>query len=205
MRRGAGARDASRAALLDAAERLLARFGYAKVTMEDVAREAGRARRTAYLHFATKEDVVLGTIDRVIERVAESLRAIAKGPGSAPARLERMLVARVLVRADSVRQYGAALDQVFAAVRPRFLERRKAYFEAETQVFAGVLRQGQADGQLRPGRVRALAECLLTATNALLPHGLSRGDLADRGRTARMARDVARLLIAGLQNPRNGV
>ena len=41
--------------ILDAAERLLARFGYKKTTMEDIAREAGLGKRTLYLHFASKE------------------------------------------------------------------------------------------------------------------------------------------------------
>ena len=35
--------------ILDAAERLLARFGYKKTTMEDIAREAGLGKRTLYL------------------------------------------------------------------------------------------------------------------------------------------------------------
>ena len=60
--------------LLDAAERLLARLGYQKTTMEDLAREAGLGKRTIYLHFAGKEEVMLSTIDRIVKRLLGSLR-----------------------------------------------------------------------------------------------------------------------------------
>jgi AcrR family transcriptional regulator len=65
--------------ILDGAERLMADFGYAKVTMEDVAREAGVGRTTIYLHFKTKEEVALAVLDRVHARNLENLRRIAAG------------------------------------------------------------------------------------------------------------------------------
>ena len=46
--------------------RLLARYGYRKMTIDDVAREVGIGKGTIYLHFKSKEDVALSRIDRVI-------------------------------------------------------------------------------------------------------------------------------------------
>jgi len=43
-----------RDAILDAAERLLARYGYRKMTMDDLASEAGIGKGTTYLHFPSK-------------------------------------------------------------------------------------------------------------------------------------------------------
>jgi AcrR family transcriptional regulator len=51
-------------AILDAAERLLARYGYRKMTMDDLAREAGIGKGTKYLHFPSKQEVVLCSIDQ---------------------------------------------------------------------------------------------------------------------------------------------
>src|SRR5262249_21199824 len=64
--------------ILDAAERLLARFGYKKTTMEDIAREAGLGKRTLYLHVASKEAVALSTIDRCVDRLPGQLRQVAR-------------------------------------------------------------------------------------------------------------------------------
>src|SRR5947209_15958139 len=88
--------------ILDATERLLARYGFAKMTMEDIARDAGLGRRTIYLHFASKEDVALCSIDRIVMRLVSRLETLAASDDTAAERLRRMLVTRVLFRFDSV-------------------------------------------------------------------------------------------------------
>ncbi|HLK58033.1 MAG TPA: helix-turn-helix domain-containing protein, partial [Chthonomonadaceae bacterium] len=72
-----GTRRDLHSAILDATEILLARSGYQQMTMEDIAKEAGVARRTIYLHFKGKEEVALSSIDRVVERLLEQLRSLA--------------------------------------------------------------------------------------------------------------------------------
>jgi AcrR family transcriptional regulator len=190
---------ATGSALLDAAERLLARVGYAQLTMETIAEEAGVARRTAYLYFRGKEEVVLGTIDRIVARVTAELEAISAGEGRAAARLGRMLVARVMIRFDGVHAYADALDGLFASLRPALLERRRSYFSVEGAQLASVIRAGQRAGELAPGDPRKAADLLILCTNALLPHGLSGADIRDRAQVERRARGVAALLLDGLR------
>jgi AcrR family transcriptional regulator len=43
--------------IADAARSLFARYGYRRTSMDDIAREAGVAKATLYLHFTGKEDV----------------------------------------------------------------------------------------------------------------------------------------------------
>ena len=88
--------------ILDAADRLLARYGYKKMTMDDVAKEVGIGKGTIYLHFKSKEEIALARVDRIVDRLNERLRGIAHSNGSAVARLRRMLLERVLFRFDSV-------------------------------------------------------------------------------------------------------
>src|SRR3954466_13223894 len=101
MRRTAAHADL-RGAILDAAERLLARHGYRKTTMDDIAREVGIGKGTTYLHFGSKEDVFLATIDRIVDRLCVRLREIAGEEGPLDDRLRRMLAERVLYRFDCV-------------------------------------------------------------------------------------------------------
>src|SRR5262245_48040654 len=96
--------------ILDAAERLLARFGYDKTTVDDMAAEAGVSKRTIYLHFAGKEEVALASIDRVVGRVTDRLRRIAASDAPPADRVVEMLVARILGRFDSVRSYHQSLE-----------------------------------------------------------------------------------------------
>ena len=72
--------------ILDAADRLLARYGYKKMTIDDVAKEVGIGKGTIYLHFKSKEEIALARVDRIVDRLNERLRAIADSNGSAAAR-----------------------------------------------------------------------------------------------------------------------
>ncbi|MDF5759132.1 TetR/AcrR family transcriptional regulator [Spongiactinospora sp. TRM90649] len=64
--------------ILDAAAEILASWGYARVTIDDVARRAGVGKGTIYLHFATKEELFLNVVMRsqfrLIARLVEDLR-----------------------------------------------------------------------------------------------------------------------------------
>src|SRR6185503_5139777 len=77
-------------AILDATDRLLARFGYRKMTVEDIAAEAGIGKGTIYLHFTSKEEVVLSHIDRIVERLNGQLTEIARSQTTAAERLQSM-------------------------------------------------------------------------------------------------------------------
>jgi len=48
-------KEAVKDAIMDATDRLLVRFGYRKMTVEDVAAEAGIGKGTIYLHFSSKK------------------------------------------------------------------------------------------------------------------------------------------------------
>lgn len=50
--------------ILDLAERLFFRFGYQRVTTEEIAREAGVSKRTLYEMFPSKSDIVLRSFER---------------------------------------------------------------------------------------------------------------------------------------------
>ena len=181
-------------AVLDAAERLIGRHGFQKVTMQDIAWEAGVGRRTIYLHFQSKEDVALRSVDRMVDRVLHALRVIAASDGTAPRRLRDMLVARVMVWFDSVAAYHAGLDALFDRLRPAYMERRRRHFDAEARVFARMLgdRAFAVDSSL------ATAHDLLLATSSLLPHSLSSRDLGERPAVERRARRLAGILLEGV-------
>jgi AcrR family transcriptional regulator len=65
--------------VLDSAAELLVRWGYQRVTIDEIARHAGIGKGTVYLHFRTKEalflTVLLRTHRRVAERMAQLMEA----------------------------------------------------------------------------------------------------------------------------------
>jgi len=187
--------------ILDAADRLLARYGYKKMTMDDVAKEVGIGKGTIYLHFKSKEEIALARVDRIVDRLNERLRAIADSNGSAAARLRRMLLERVLFRFDSVQHYTESLSDVLAAIRPALLVRHNRHFDEEERVFAALLKEGKSDGEFVFKDIRGTARALLVATNALLPYSLSTRELGKRKDVEAQAAHIAELLIKGLKSP----
>ena len=184
--------------ILDAAERLLGRFGYRKTTMDDLAGEAGIGKGTTYLHFPSKEAVFLATVDRIADRLHERLRAIAAGDLPAAARLRAMLRERVLFRFDSVQSYAQSLDELVGAFRASFLERRARHFKDEAEIFAGVLNEGRRSGELAFKNADRSARAMLLATNALLPYNLSPRELGERAALSDQVAAIAELLLQGL-------
>jgi len=191
-------KSAVKDAILDATDRLLARFGYRKMTVEDIAAEAGIGKGTIYLHFSSKEEVVLSHIDRIVERLQERLREIAGSEISAAERLRQMLLTRVLFRFDSIQHYTQSLNDLLAVLRPGLLARRAQYFDAEAQIFAQVLNAGRESGELSFDNDHATAHALLQATNGLLPYSLSTTELGAREDVEQRAADVANLMLNGL-------
>ncbi len=168
------------------------------MTVEDIAVEVGIGKGTIYLHFTSKEEIVLSHVDRIVERVKERLKEIAKSDRTAAERLRIMLLTRVLFRFDSIQHYTQSLNDLLAALRPGLLARRAQYFEAEASIFAELLIAGRESGEFDFENENATARALLQATNGLLPYSLSATELGRREEVEQRTRDVVELVMGGL-------
>src|ERR1044071_5226051 len=186
-----------REAILDATDRILSTRGYKKMTIDDLAQEVGIGKGSVYLHFASKEEIVLSHIDRIVERLKERLWAVARSEADAAIRLRLMLLARVLFRFDSVQHYTQSLNDLLAALRPNVLARRARYFDEEAEIFAYVLEDGRASGELDFNDALSTAYALLHATNSLLPYSLSTTELGEREEVKDKATRIADLSLRG--------
>lgn len=185
-------------AILDATDRLLARKGYKKMTIDDLAAEVGIGKGSVYLHFKSKEEIVLSHIDRIIERMKTRLAEIASRNISTEKRLRSMLVERVLFRFDSVQHYTQSLNDLLSRIRPKLLERRRRYFEEEARIFAGVIKEGTRTGTFLKLDPLDAARTILTATNSLLPFSLSTKELGERKEIEKRTVKIAELVLKGL-------
>lgn len=189
----------TRDAILDAAGELLGRNGYHKTTMDEIATQAGIARRTLYLHFRCKDDIFLARIDRVIERLLHEERRVADGPGDPLERLAHVLTLRVTYRLDVVKNYTKSLDEIFAALRGPYLERRSSWFAAEATVLTRILDEGRRDGTIACEDPAHTARALISATNSLIPYSLSTKEMGSRREIDRTLATIVSLALAGLR------
>jgi AcrR family transcriptional regulator len=185
--------------ILDGADRLLARYGYSKMTVDDIARAAGIGKGSVYLHFPSKEAVVLALVDRMVRDVFERLRAIAADTHRpAHDRLRRMLAARVLERIFRFRRFSLSLHDLLAALRPTLVAQREAHLQEEARIIEAVIREGIARREFRRVPTKAAAMALLVATNSLLPYYLSVRELGASAKVEQRIANVTDLLLAGL-------
>lgn len=188
----------TRDAILDATDRMLARYGYKKMTIDDLAKDVGIGKGSVYLHFESKQEIALSHIDRIVERLKTSLHATAQSRSAPEKKLRKMLTDRVMLRFDSVQHYTQSLNELLAQVRPQLLERRKRYFEEEARMFASVLTEGKVAGVFKVKDPIETGRALIDATNALLPYSLSAWELGERSEIEKKTSNVAELLLNGL-------
>ena len=188
-----------REAILDATDDFLARFGYKKMTIDDLAQAVGIGKGSIYLHFSSKEEIALSHVDRIVDRLKSELKIIAAKKTSPENRLRQMLLVRVLNRFDGVQHYTQSLDDILSAIRPKLLARRKSYFEEEAEIFAAVVEEGQAAKIFQSGNALEISQTFLLATNSLLPFSLTTQELGLRGDIEAKTLRIADLLLKGIR------
>lgn len=184
--------------ILDAADRLMGRIGFRKMSVEDVAREAGVSRRTVYLHFANKEELGLSSVGRVVREVHSLLEELVQQDLAADEMLRVALTQRVMGRVMAVQDYYMGLDELFEAIRPAYMARRQAFFEHEQSLIAQILKRGADQQIFHVEDCDSTALYLLLATNAFLPYSLSVRELGTPESVEHRLSGMIQLLMHGV-------
>lgn len=77
--------------LLDAAQKLFWKFGYKKVTIEEICRDANVSKMTFYKHFDNKADVAKKVLDAVVDKAIADFTALKNNATSSVELIESML------------------------------------------------------------------------------------------------------------------
>ena len=175
-------RQEARAAILDAAERLLIYYGFQKMTMQDLADEAKIGVGTTYLHFKGKADVAVAVIERANQRYLEQFRKIADGHGPVTDRLRRVMLARILYRYDATRKTRHSMEDLVQTMRTSCATKGMVWLQAETEILHRLVEEGAEQGVFTvapTGNAWVAVQCLMLATKALMPGSLSQTDYDD--------------------------
>ena len=187
-----------RNAIVDAATGLMERFGYQKMTIDDIAREVGIGKATIYGYFDNKQEVGLAVIDGYHREIGVAQRAIAAEGGPARDRVRKMVVQKVMTAFDIATRYRGSVDESLAALKPLVLRRRGRFGEEEASVLASVIREGMQREEFAQGNADDLARTVLTCASGLMPYSLSSKELAERAEVSRQANQVMELILRGL-------
>lgn len=187
-------KQVTRQALVEAAVALFTERGYDATTVADIAVAADVSTRTFFLHFATKEDVLLADTGGRVER---GVRALADGDPAAP--VGAALAAAMGSMIDDVR--AGDLDAGVGALRARLAVHHPAVQARLLQTaFVAQRRLAAALHEAHPERLDDVAAAALVgavagAVGAAALTALGRGATADEVRNA-MRRAAALALRA---------
>ena len=177
-------------AILDAAFRAFADYGYRRTTMEDIARAAGMSRTALYLHFRNKDDIVRSLAIRHFDASVDAMEAALNQPGqSVEAALFAAFVAKdgKFMEAVLATRHGAELLEAGMAVSSDLVATGNARL---TEVLARWLETQGLSPDL--GTPQSLAETILAALIGLKSSHQSLQ--AFRAGEAQLAKLVARAL-----------
>jgi len=197
----------SRDKILDAAETLFAKRGYAGVGLSELAEVVGLGKSSLFHHFENKAQLYAAVAARILGRIEERLvRSLAKG-GDPLARLERWLDELVDLLADHPTYARLLLRSLFEdddlpGDTPEELEAQRAIGGMMGSV-GTLLREGMAVGIFRAANVQHLLLTLVGLTVFPFASGefgaeVLGKDIFDPAEVRRRKRELRDLLRFGL-------
>src|SRR5947209_2905343 len=169
-----------RESVLDAATRLMDRYGFKKMTIEAIASEAGIGKATIYGYFENKEDVALSVMRRHQQSVKARWIEISEKSAPPDARLREMLVVLVLAGFDKAQRCRQSMDETLAALRHVILQRRYQFNAELAELLVAVLQQGCDAGLFARCEMQIVANALITGVSGLNPTNLSPQEMGER-------------------------
>lgn len=115
----------TRQSLVDAARKLFGQVGVKKTTMNDIAAESQKGRRTLYTYFKNKNELLDAVIEEELQFVISSLEAVLKSDLEPLEKFIRFLIVRLKVVRIAVQRNGSLQAEFFRDVIRVELVRRK--------------------------------------------------------------------------------
>jgi AcrR family transcriptional regulator len=164
----AAARQPSRDKILDCAEELFARRGYAGIGLSEVAERVGLGKSSLFHHFRSKSQLYAAVVARILDRIEAPLTAALAAGGTPVERLERWVDALVDTLARHPTYARLLLRSLFEDddLAGELPEEREANETIRRLVaaLARVLKEGMTTGAFRPANVPHTLQTLIGAT-----------------------------------------
>ena len=152
--------DDTRARIMDTAEALFRRLGYAKTAVADIAAELKMSPANVYRFFPSKNAIIEAICQRCLGELEERGWAVARSRGSAAERIERLVLEILAYHRENHLTEQRVNDMVLAAIELSWGAIR-AHKEHMRMVFEAILREGIERGELEPVDPRETSRLLM--------------------------------------------
>jgi AcrR family transcriptional regulator len=189
--------DDTRARIMDTAEALFRRLGYAKTAVADIAGELKMSPANVYRFFPSKNAIIEAICQRCLGELEDRAWAVARSRGSAAERLERLVLEILAYHRENHLTEQRVNDMVLAAIELSWGAIR-AHKEHMRMVFEAVLREGIERGEFERVDPRETSRLMLISLVNFCHPVLVAQYLQDQGDLETDARATIRFLLRAI-------
>jgi AcrR family transcriptional regulator len=189
--------DETRARIIETAEALFRRLGFAKTAVADIAAELDMSPANVYRFFASKNAIVEAICKRCLSEVEEQAWTVARSKAPAADRLERLILEILAYHKENFATEQRVNELVVAAIEQSW-DSIRAHKDVMRNVMELILRDGIAAGEFEPVDPRETADQIMRAVIAFT-HPLLVGQCLEEGEDIdAQARSSIRFLLRAI-------
>lgn len=152
--------DDTRGRIVETAEALFRRLGFAKTAVADIASELGMSPANVYRFFPSKNAIVEAICQRCLSEVEGRAWAAARSRGSAASRLERVVLEILAFHKENLVAERRVHDMVLAAIEHSW-DAIDAHKNSIRGIAELILREGIEAGEFEPVDPRETARLIM--------------------------------------------
>lgn len=145
--------------LVEVARELFARKGLEATTMNDIAANSGKGRRTLYTYFRNKEDIYTAVIESELERLSEKLDDVTRLSVSPEEKVVALIYTHLNMIRETVSRNGSLRAEFFRNIWMVEKVRRK-FDDEERSLLRRVLEEGVAAAKFRIDNVSLMTDII---------------------------------------------
>jgi AcrR family transcriptional regulator len=185
------------ARIMDTAEALFRRLGYAKTAVADIATELGMSPANIYRFFPSKNAIVEAICRRCLGELDEKAWAVARSKAPAAARLERLVLEILRYHLENFTSEKRVHDIVLIAIEDNW-DAIQAHKGVIRNVIELILRDGVDTGEFTPMDAPETAQLMMVSLIAFMHPLVIAQMLQDDADLEAAARGTVQFLIRAI-------
>lgn len=186
--------------LLESGQRVMARKGYARATVDEIARDAGCTKGAFYFHFASKEDMFMALLEKRYQE-QQAMLSITFASLEPPHKAVQESLEAVFTHSSRNPDWNLLYLEfwLYAARHEKARQRLAQSYEMWRSFLAQILERGQREGIINPRIDPAIAASALMG----LVSGINLQSRMDRQAVPMPAtlEPLGRIFAYGIANP----
>ena len=152
--------------ILEAAQKLFARYGLRKTTVDEIARDARVGKGTIYHYFKSKEDIFSAVVERESKILKDKIKEAIEKEDSPQKKLRAFVLTKIHYMRELVNLYNVTKD-IVTEVLPQLETARRSYFDEEIKIVKEILTEGVKKGIFTVRKIDLTALAMISALKGL--------------------------------------